>query len=74
VKDAQANTTRFDYDSMNRLTTITYPDSSSTQFARDYRGCRISMTDQDGRTTCYAYDDAGRLPASRAIAARLRRV
>jgi len=46
---------------MNRLTTITYPDSSSMQFAYDYRGRRISVTDQNSETTNYAYDDADRL-------------
>jgi len=74
VKDAQGNTIGFAYDSMNRLTTITYPDSSSTQFAYDYRGRRISVTDQNGKTTSYAYDDADRLPALRSIPAALRRV
>jgi YD repeat-containing protein len=46
---------------MNRLTKIAYPDSTTASFAYDYRGRRISATDQNGKTTSYLYDDADRL-------------
>lgn len=46
---------------MNRLTTITYPDSTTSSFTYDIRGRRTSATDQNGKTTNYAYDDADRL-------------
>jgi len=46
---------------MNRLTAITYPDSTASSFGYDYRGRRISVTDQNGKTAAYAYDDADRL-------------
>src|SRR3984957_6022024 len=46
---------------MSRLTTITYPDSTTSTFAYDSRGRRTSVTDQNGKTTSYAYDDADRL-------------
>ena len=61
VKDALGNTTTFAFDAMNRLKTITYPGSTTTQFGYDYRGRRTSVTDQNGKTTTYAYDDADRL-------------
>ena len=43
------------------MTTITYPDSTTSTFAYDYRGRRTSVTDQNGKATTYAYDDANRL-------------
>ena len=43
--------TQFQYDSGNRLTKITYPDSSTVQFAYDSRGRRTSFTDQNGKVT-----------------------
>jgi len=46
---------------MNRLTQITYPDSTTTKFTYDVRGRRTSVTDQNGKMTSYAYDDADRL-------------
>jgi YD repeat-containing protein len=46
---------------MSRLTTITYPDTTTSSFTYDIRGRRTSVTDQNGKTTSYAYDDADRL-------------
>jgi len=45
---------------MNRLTGIRYPDGTSVSFGFDSRSRRTSATDQNNRTTTYAYDDAGR--------------
>ena len=45
----------------NRLTGITYPDTTSVSFVYDTRGRRTSVTDQNGKVTSYAYDDADRL-------------
>lgn len=61
VKDALGNTTAFAYDSMNRLTKITYPNSTTTQLGYDTRGRRTSVMDANIKTTIYAYDDADRL-------------
>ncbi len=61
VTDALNHQTTFTYDSMDRLTKITYPDTTTTQFGYDYRGRRTSVTDQNGKVTTYAYDDADRL-------------
>lgn len=38
----------------------TAPDLSTKQFAYDYRGRRISVTDANNRTTACPYDDADR--------------
>jgi len=61
VTDALNHQTTFTYDTGDRLTKITYPDTTTTQFGYDYRGRRTSVTDQNGKVTTYAYDDADRL-------------
>ncbi len=61
ITDALNHATTFAYDAMSRLTTITYPDSTTSTFAYDSRGRRTSVTDQNAKTTSYAYDDADRL-------------
>ena len=54
--------TTFAYDSMNRVTSITYPGATtSVQFHYDYRGRRDWVQDQNGNKTTYGYDDADRL-------------
>src|SRR5260370_39730558 len=35
--------------------------TGTTTFGYDYRGRRTSVTDQNGKTTTYTYDDADRL-------------
>ena len=60
--NGMANSTSFSYDSMNRLTSITYPGATaSVQFHYDYRGRRDYVIDQNGKQTTYAYDDADRM-------------
>jgi RHS repeat-associated protein len=61
VTDALTHQTTFTYDAMERLTKITYPDTTTTQFAYDIRGRRTSVTDQNSKVTSYTYDDADRL-------------
>jgi len=63
VTDALNNQTTFTYDLGNRLTKITYPDTTFVTFAFDSRGRRTSGTDQNGKVTSYTYDDADRLTA-----------
>jgi YD repeat-containing protein len=58
---------KFAYDAGDRLITITYPpaqsggSSTTSTFTYDSRGRRTSATDQNGKTTSYAYDTADRL-------------
>jgi len=42
------------YDGADRLTKITYADTTTTQFGYRYRGRRTSVTDQNGKVTTYA--------------------
>jgi YD repeat-containing protein len=44
------NQTSFAYDSGDRLTTITYPDSTTSTCAHDSCGRRTSLTDQNNKT------------------------
>ena len=54
--------TKFTYDSVNRLKTITYPGATtSITFDYDWRGRRDWVQDQNGFKTYYGYDDADRL-------------
>lgn len=61
VVDALHNRTTFTYDLGDRLTKITYPDTTFVSFAYDARGRRTQVTDQNGKVTTYTYDDADRL-------------
>jgi RHS repeat-associated protein len=61
VEDASNQSTTFAYDTGDRLTQITYPDTTTTQFGYDYRGRRHTVTDQNNKVTTYNYDDADRL-------------
>ncbi len=52
--------TNHGYDTMGRLTTVTYPDSSTTAYAYDANGNRTSLTDSTGTTT-WVYDSVNRM-------------
>jgi RHS repeat-associated protein len=64
MTDSLSRTTAFQYDSMNRVTQITAPDSSTTRFTYDTRGRRTATIDALNRTTTEAYDDADRVTSS----------
>jgi RHS repeat-associated protein len=54
--------TSFTYDARNRLTQIIYPDQTTTTYHyENTRGRLDKVTDQNGKITQYAYDDADRL-------------
>ena len=53
--------TEFEYDAANRLIKITFADNTTIKFAYNFRGQRISETDQLNRTTQLSYDNAGQL-------------
>ncbi len=61
VTDASTHAVSYDYDKLNRLTKITYPDSSYEQFAYDAAGDKASWRKQDGNTVYYVYNDANLL-------------
>src|SRR5207244_4105466 len=49
------------YDALNRVSKITYPDATTKQFFYDFRGNKTTEIDQLGHVTKYAYDLAGQL-------------
>ena len=57
----QQGTNSYAYDSLYRLTSVTYPGPSTTSYAFDAFGNRTSMTQLGNQVTSYAYDDADRL-------------
>ena len=59
--DANNHTTSYQYDNMNRVSKITYPDTTFKTFTYDFRGNKLTEVDQSGRTTKYVYDLAGQL-------------
>jgi RHS repeat-associated protein len=58
-------TTRFAYDSADRLTRVTYPNGRFLEYAYDADGRRTRMTDHTGFVVKYTYDPAGRLSGLR---------
>ncbi len=52
--------TAYGYDALYRLTSVTYPDSTTTRYTYDAAGNRLTMTGPEGITT-YTYDAADRL-------------
>jgi RHS repeat-associated protein len=61
--DALGQTTKYDYDEMDRLIETTYVDKKSDKTAYNYAGKEIAKTDRAGRTTKYEYDVLDRLTA-----------
>src|SRR5207248_249741 len=53
--------TQYQYDNLNRLIQITYPDLTTKQFRYDFRGNKTQEIDQLGHVTKYVYDLAGQL-------------
>ncbi|MCK4788902.1 MAG: RHS repeat protein, partial [Desulfobacteraceae bacterium] len=61
VTDPNSNTTTYEYDPFNRLTTITQPVDVITTYTYDPYGNLASVTDANGNLTSYQYDDMARL-------------
>ncbi|HSW12370.1 MAG TPA: transglutaminase domain-containing protein [Solimonas sp.] len=59
--DARGKLTRFEYDSLARLTRTIHPDGSSEGVAYDVEGNEIEKSDRAGRVTRYEYDALDRL-------------
>ena len=61
VKDPRGHSTYYEYDSLNRLVTVTQPGSIETTYSYDNHGNLNTVTDANNNTTTYEYDDMGRL-------------
>jgi len=65
LADNESNATAYGYDSLGRLTTVTYPDaaggSNVVSLAYDVAQNKVSRTDQKGITAVLQYDDVYRL-------------
>jgi len=61
VTDASSHAVSYEHDKLNRLTKITYPDSSYEQFAYDDAGNKTSWRKQDANSIYYVYNDANLL-------------
>ena len=61
--DPKGQTTWFNYDSRNRLTTVTYADGSQKQMVYDARGNKSIDYDENSNATLYQYDQLNRLTA-----------
>ncbi len=51
----------YEYDSLNRLTRMAYPDGSTVSYRYDANGNRTEMTDSTWGTAAYEYDEWNRL-------------
>ncbi|MBM4001648.1 MAG: hypothetical protein FJ297_19305, partial [Planctomycetes bacterium] len=54
-------TTTLAYDSLDRMTSVTFGDNSTQQFAYDSADNRVSVTDELGHATLYTFDALDRL-------------
>ena len=52
--------TTYDYDALNRITQVTYPNTIPNLLTYDAVGNVTSVTDGNGATTNYIYDSANR--------------
>ena len=55
------DTTKYAYDPLDRLSSVTDPDGHTTSYEYDPAGHRIATTNAEGEVTHYGYDAAGRL-------------
>jgi len=53
--------TSYSYDSLNRLTATTYPDTTSESYSYDNNGNVVSRVDRSSTRTTYRYDSLNRL-------------
>ncbi len=61
VRDPKVQVTRMTYDSLNRVTRTTYPDSLYESATYDAAGRTLTKTDREGNATTSLYDSAGNL-------------
>ena len=52
----------YTYDALNHVTQVLHwPEGTTVNYTRDFRGNPLTMTDENGHTTTYEYDLAGQL-------------
>ena len=61
VKDANGNSTTFEYDALNRVTKKIDPLGNTWQYTYDLAGNRTAMTDGNGQEIHFSYDANGQL-------------
>ncbi|KRF04509.1 hypothetical protein ASG89_21940 [Paenibacillus sp. Soil766] len=59
--DSKGNTTKYSYDTVGNLATLTYPDGKDVNYEYDEADRLVKVTDWDNRITRYEYDHNGRL-------------
>ena len=60
VADALGQTTRFQFDVLNRVQQVTDPQGNVSSYTYDANGNSLSLTDANGHTTTYTYDNLDR--------------
>jgi RHS repeat-associated protein len=61
VRVSNGNVTRFFYDSQNKVTQVTYPDSLMESMVYDKAGRVLNKTNRNGQTSYSDYDSSGKL-------------
>jgi RHS repeat-associated protein len=61
VTDKLGRTTSYSYDNAGNLSSINYPDGTTTSYSRNAQGLPTARTDQNGNTTIMRYDAYGNL-------------
>jgi RHS repeat-associated protein len=61
VRSVDGISTSYEYNALNQVTIEHHADGTSKHFTFDFRGNKLTETDESARTTTYEYDLAGRL-------------
>jgi YD repeat-containing protein len=64
LTDSTGNTYRYQYDSLNRVVTETFPDNTTKTYTYDHNNNTRTVTDNNGTTWTNTYDNVDRLTAT----------